>query len=89
MQHLLSYYICRVRVAACTENDITLLKSRVVHDGDDTYPQDALHVYRKNIDVAEHNMTRLNKLAPKTDHRADDDIYEGTNQTNFCITYPK
>ena len=28
--------LCRVRVAACTENDITLLKSRVVHDGDDT-----------------------------------------------------
>ena len=36
--------LCRVRVAACTENDITLLKSRVVHDGDETYPQDALHV---------------------------------------------
>ena len=26
--------LCRMRVPACTENDITLLKSRVVHDGD-------------------------------------------------------
>ena len=76
--------LCRVRVAACTENDITLLKSRVVHNGDETYPQDALHVYRKNIDVAEHNiMTMLNKLAPKTDHiliRADDDTKGQTRQ---------
>jgi hypothetical protein len=75
--------LCRVRVAACTENDITLLKSRVVHDGDETYPQDALHVYKKNVDVAEHNMTMLNKLVPKTDHiliRADDDTKGQTRQ---------
>ena len=78
MQHLPSYYV------ECL-HDITLLKTRVVHDGDETYPQDALHVYKKNVDVAEHNMTMLNKLVPKTDHiliRADDDTKGQTRQTS-------
>ena len=43
--------LCRVRVASCTENYIALLKSRVVHDGDNTYTQNTLHVFKKNIDV--------------------------------------
>ena len=61
--------LCRLRVASCTENDITLLKSRVVHDGDNTYPQNTLHVFKKNNDVLEHNTLMLNKLAPKTHHK--------------------
>ena len=75
--------LCCLRVANCTENDIVLLKSHVVNDGDDCYPHNALHVLKKNIDVSEHNTLMLNKLAPKTDHiviRAEDDTTGQTRQ---------
>ena len=45
--------LCRVRTATHTEQDIEILKSRVVEDDNPNYPHDSLHVYRLNADVDE------------------------------------
>ena len=55
--------LCKVRVNQCTEEDIRILKSRVTEPTSPDYPVDALHVYRLNKDVDEHNDEMLNKLA--------------------------
>ena len=74
--------LSRVREANCTKADIALLQTRVVSENYDNYPEDALHVYKKNIDVAVHNKM-LHKLAPDTHHiviQAEDDIKGRTRQ---------
>ena len=79
-KHLLNY--CRLRLAQCTEADIVLLKSQ---EGD-TYPEDTLHVYTRNVDVNEHNIKILHKLAPQTDHiiiQAEDDTESQTRQISI------
>jgi ATP-dependent DNA helicase PIF1 len=55
--------LCRVRVNACTEDDIDLLQSRVVKQDDPSYPVHALHVYRTNKDVDARNHQMLNSIA--------------------------
>ena len=75
--------LCRVREANCTKADIALLQTCVVSEDDDNYPEDALHVYKKNVDVAVHNTKMLHKLAPDTHHnviQAEDDIKGRTRQ---------
>ena len=60
--------LCRVRKAEHTEEDLDLLRSRAVEDGDPDYPHDAVHVYRLNKDVDLDNITKLNRLAPEDQH---------------------
>ena len=60
--------LCRVRKAEHTEEDLDLLQSRAVEDGDPDYPHDAVHVYRLNKDVDLDNITKLNRLAPEDQH---------------------
>ena len=56
--------LCRVRTDSCTEADIATLESRVVNPDSPDYPSEALHVYRLNAYVDEHNEHMLRKLPP-------------------------
>ena len=60
--------LCRVRKAEHTEEDLDLLRSRALEDGDPDYPHDAVHVYRLNKEVDLDNITKLNRLAPEDQH---------------------
>ncbi|XP_078618327.1 uncharacterized protein LOC144885957 [Branchiostoma floridae x Branchiostoma japonicum] len=60
--------LMRVRDATCTEEDIDVLKSRVICKTDPSYPSEALHVFRTNKEVDEHNMSHLNKLSNMVFH---------------------
>lgn len=57
-----------MRTAACTEQDIDMLRSRVIQNDDLNYPHDSLHVYRLNLDVDEQNILMLMNLAPEDQH---------------------
>ena len=59
--------LCRVRTATCTPVDIDMLKSREITADTLNYPNDALHVYRLNVDVDSRNTVMLNSLAPQCD----------------------
>uniref|UniRef100_A0A672Z295 ATP-dependent DNA helicase n=1 Tax=Sphaeramia orbicularis TaxID=375764 RepID=A0A672Z295_9TELE len=54
--------LMRVRTATCTQGDITLLKTRVVKKSDNSYPANALHVFKTNKEVDQHNAEHLKKL---------------------------
>ena len=54
--------LCRVRTASCTSDDIAVLESRVVSPDSPDYPSEALHVYKLNADVDEHNDHMLRKI---------------------------
>ena len=54
--------LCRVRTASCTNDDIAVLESRVVSPDSPDYPHEALHVYRLNVDVDNHNEHMLKRL---------------------------
>ncbi|TNN49058.1 ATP-dependent DNA helicase PIF1 [Liparis tanakae] len=51
----------RARRATCTEDDIKLLKTQVVTSSDNTYPADALHVFKTNKEVDDHNLSHIKK----------------------------
>ena len=55
--------LMRVRTASCTEEDITLLKSREVSVTDPQYPQHALHVFKTNREVDDYNVKKLGQLS--------------------------
>ncbi|KAI8500028.1 hypothetical protein Bbelb_223450 [Branchiostoma belcheri] len=57
--------LMRVRTASCTEDDIHLLKSRVISRTDPSYPSEALHVFKTNREVDEHNAKHLTTLSSK------------------------
>ena len=59
--------LCRVRTGTYTPEDIDMLKSREITADIPDYPNDALHVYRLNIDVDSRNTVMLNRLAPQCD----------------------
>lgn len=61
--HDFAQLLMRVRTATCTKDDITLLKSRVVSKADPSYPKEALHVFKTNKEVDDHNSDHL-KLVP-------------------------
>ena len=79
--------LCRIRVGKQTENDIEVLKSRVISPDDENYPEDALHVYALNRDVDERNETKLKLLAPLQKQRvfivASDDKSDSTGLVNL------
>ncbi|KAM9365022.1 ATP-dependent DNA helicase PIF1-like [Pholidichthys leucotaenia] len=54
--------LMRVRTATCTQDDINLLKTRVVTKTDSSYPANALHVFKTNKEVDQHNAEHLKKL---------------------------
>ena len=54
--------LCRVRTASCTSGDIVVLESRVVSPDSPDYPSEALHVYKLNADVDEHNDYMLRRI---------------------------
>ena len=55
--------MCRLRKAECTDEDIELLKSRIVDESSPNYPINALHVYKLNVDVDAKNDVMLNSIA--------------------------
>ena len=55
--------LCRIRTATHTEEDIAMLKSREETPDAPNYPNDALYVYRLNVDVDKHNQEMLNVFA--------------------------
>ena len=57
--------LCRVRTATCVPADIDMLKSREITADTPNYPNNALHVYRLNVDVNSRNTVMLNSLAPQ------------------------
>ena len=59
--------LCRVRTAECTNDDLSVLKSREIESDTSDYPNHALHVYRLNVDVDSRNTLMLNALAPETE----------------------
>ena len=61
-----SELLCRVRLNSCTHQDIQTLKSREIASDTLNYPNQALHVYRLNIDVDSHNALMLDSLAQKS-----------------------
>ena len=60
--------LCRVRTASYTKDDIAVLESRVVSPDSHDYPSEALHVYKLNADVDEHNDSMLRRI-PSTVRR--------------------
>lgn len=54
--------LMKVRMANCSEDDIELLKSRVVSKSDVSYPTESLHVFKTNKDADEHNSNHLKNL---------------------------
>ena len=52
----------RVRVGSLSNEDIDVLKSRIISQEDDRYPHDALHVFTTNSLVNEHNMRMLGTI---------------------------
>ena len=57
--------LCRVGTATCTPADIDMLKSREITADEPNYPNDALHLYRLNVDVDSRNTVMLNSSAPQ------------------------
>ena len=56
----------RLRTASCTTEDIAVLESRVISPDSPDYSNQALHVYRVNEDVDQHNEHMLSKLTSVT-----------------------
>ncbi|XP_078621306.1 uncharacterized protein LOC144887780 [Branchiostoma floridae x Branchiostoma japonicum] len=73
--------LLRMRTAECTEDDITVLKSRIISKTDPHYPSEVLHVFKTNREVDDHNKDHLQKLSTQHFHiQAIDtkkDIYTG------------
>ena len=59
--------LCRVGTADCTNDDLSVLKSREIVQASPNYSIHALHVYRLNIDVDTRNNFMLNALAPENE----------------------
>ena len=55
--------LCRMRKAECTPEDIEVIKSRTVTLNETNYPNNALHVYRLNVDVDARNNLMLDSIA--------------------------
>ena len=62
-----SELLCRVRTNSCTSDDIDTLKSRIIQSDAGSYPTQALHVYRLNVDVDSRNALMLDNLAPQSE----------------------
>ena len=60
--------LMRVRTATCTQEDVELLKTRVVSKSDNGYPSDALHVFKTNKEVDEHNAEHLKQIQTPVFH---------------------
>ena len=54
--------LTRVRTATCTAEDIKLLKTRVISKSDPSYPSNALHVFKTNKEVDQHNTEHLTTI---------------------------
>ena len=56
-----------MRKAECTPEDIEVVKSRTVTLNETIYPNNALHVYRLNVDVDAKNNSMLDSIASADD----------------------
>ena len=61
--HQLAELLMHVRTASCTDEDITLLKSREVAASNPRYPQQALHVFKTTKEVDDNNLKKLDQLS--------------------------
>ena len=60
--------LCRVRTAACTNDDLSVLQSREILSDSPNYPSHVLHnIYRLNVDVDTHNNIMLNALVAESE----------------------
>ena len=79
--------LMRVRTANCSQDDISLLKSRVISKQDVNYPSQALHVFKTNKEVDLHNTEHLGKLTTQVfDIKAIDqkkDVHTGIIDVNI------
>jgi hypothetical protein len=78
--------LCRMRKAECTAEDIELLKSREITENTPNYPNNALHVYRLNVDVDARNNIMLNTIASINDQytiEAQDSVSGQTKHINL------
>ena len=79
----------RVRNATCTEDDISILKSRELQS-DSEYPLDALHVFAQNSQVDEFNQMRFQSLnEPKYTINAIDNELDTQTRTITLNRSPK
>ena len=62
-----SEVLCRVGTADCTNDDLSVLKSREIIQDSPNYPNHALHVYRLNVDVDTRHNFMLNVLATENE----------------------
>ena len=74
--------LCRVRVNECTEEDIDVLRLRVIKQDDPNYPIHALHVYRVNKDVDTRNKVMLNSIASEDQQYIIKSVDTISGQTN-------
>ena len=58
-------FLCQVRTATYTKEDIKVLKSRTIDDNHPDYPHDVLHAYPRNQHV---DKLKLQELAPEDEH---------------------
>lgn len=59
----------RMQTAArCTEDDMAILKLRVISPDDPSYPADALRVFKENADVKKHNDEHTAKMKTQVFH---------------------
>ena len=78
--------LCRIRTADHTEDDLAILRSREFTPDLPSYPNQALHVYRLNVDVDERNSLMLNAVAPENEQysiKACDAVAGQTNHINL------
>ncbi|XP_071956833.1 uncharacterized protein [Antedon mediterranea] len=61
--------LCRIRIGKHTEEDIVLLKTRVIDVADSCHPHDAVHVFACNKDVDEWNVKKLLEVEPDSHNR--------------------
>ena len=61
-------FLCCVRTATCTDQDIGTLRSRGIEDDGPNYTHISIHVYRLNVDVDEQNISKLKDLVPEDQH---------------------
>ena len=79
--------LCRVRTASCTSEDIAVLESRVVSPDSPDYPSEALHVYKLNADVDDHNdhmLRRIPSSIRRYEVKANDAVTSQTQHVNLA-----
>ncbi|XP_078603870.1 uncharacterized protein LOC144877700 [Branchiostoma floridae x Branchiostoma japonicum] len=79
----------RVRTGDCTEEDMDLLRTRVIDKDDADYPVDALHIFKTNQDVDDHNEAQLARSTTDIFHIKAIDRRKDVQTGLVNIAFPK